>query len=57
MAKNFKDALVSMINDGMLDWETVGREMLARMSTDEVEDMIFECDWEDEECMKLANRK
>jgi hypothetical protein len=55
MAKNFKDALVSMIDDGMLDWETVGREMLARMSMDEVEDMIFECDWEDEEYMKLAN--
>jgi hypothetical protein len=57
MPKNFKDALVNMIDDGMLDWETVGREMLARMSMDDVEDMIFECDWEDEECMRLVNRK
>ena len=56
MPKNFKDALVNMINNDMLDWELVGREMLARMSMDEVEDMIFECDWEDEECMRLANR-
>lgn len=56
MAKNFKDALVSMINDGLLDWELVGRELLARLSMDEVEDMIFECEWEDEICMKLANR-
>jgi hypothetical protein len=56
MPKNFKDALVSMINDGLLDWELVGREMLNRMSMDEVEDMIFECDWEDETCMELANR-
>jgi hypothetical protein len=57
MAKNFKDALVNMINNDMLDWELVGREMLARMSMDEVESMIFENDWEDEECMRLANRK
>jgi hypothetical protein len=56
MPKNFKDALVSMINNGLLDWELVGREMLNRMSMDEVEVMIFECDWEDETCMELANR-
>ena len=56
MAKNFKDALVNMIDNDMLDWELVGREMLARMSMDEVEDMIFECDWEDDECMMLANK-
>jgi hypothetical protein len=56
MAKNFKDALVNMIDNGMLDWELVGREMLERMSMDEVEDMIFECDWEDEECIRVANR-
>ena len=55
MAKNFKDALVNMIDNDMLDWELVGREMLARMSMDEVEDMIFENDWEDEECMRLAD--
>ena len=56
MPKNFKDALVNMINNDMLDWELVGREMLARMSMDEIEGMIFENDWEDEECMRLANR-
>jgi hypothetical protein len=56
MAKNIKDALVNMINNDMLDWELVGREMLTRMSMDEVEDMIFECDWEDDECIRLANR-
>lgn len=55
MPKNFKDALVNMIKNDMLDWEIVGREMLARMSMNDVEDMIFDCDWEDEECMRLAN--
>ena len=57
MAKNFKDALVNIINNDMLDWELVGREMLARMSMDDVEDMIFECDWEDEECQRLLYMK
>lgn len=53
MFKNFKDTLVNMIDDGLLDWEMVGREMLARMSMDEVEDMIFECDWADEDDMSV----
>lgn len=56
MAKNFKDALVHMINNGLLDWELVGRELLARMPMSTVEYMIFECEWEDEECIRLANR-
>ena len=54
MPKNFKNVLVNMIDNDMLDWELVGREMLARMSMDEVKDMIFECDWEDETCIELA---
>lgn len=48
--KDYKTILVNMIENDMLDWELVGREMLARMSTDEVEEMIFECGWEDENC-------
>ena len=56
MPKNFKNALVNMIDNDMLDWELVGREMLARMSMDEVKDMIFECDWEDETCIELSKR-
>ena len=48
--KDYKTILVNMIKNGMLDWELVGWEMLARLSMDEVKDMIFECDWEDENC-------
>jgi hypothetical protein len=51
MPKDFKNILVNMIDSGMLDWELVGREMLNRMSMDEVEDMIFENDWENDECL------
>ena len=50
MNKNYREILINMINNGMLDWELVGREMLERMSMDEVRDMIFENDWEDENC-------
>lgn len=44
--KDYRVIVINMIEDGMLDWELVGREMLARMSMDEVEKMVFENDWE-----------
>ena len=49
MHKNVKDKLIGMIEDGILDWETVARESIARMSMDEVDDMIHECDWDCED--------
>ena len=57
MAKNFKEAIENMINNDMLDWELVGRELLKRMPMDDVEDMIFDCEWEDEECQRLLYTK
>lgn len=53
----FKDVIVNMINDGMLDWELVGREMLNRMKNSEVKNMIFENQWEDEICIELLNKE
>jgi hypothetical protein len=51
-----KDALVNMINNRMLDWQLVGREMLNRMKNREVKNMIFENQWEDEICIELLNK-
>lgn len=53
----FKDAIVNMINNGMLDWELVGLEMLNRMKINEVKNMIFENHWEDEICIELCNKQ
>jgi hypothetical protein len=52
-----KDAIVNMINNGMLDWELVGLEMLRRMKMNEVKNMIFENHWEDEICIELCNKQ
>lgn len=42
---NARDKVVDMVENGLLDWETVARECLERMSTDDCQDMIDECDW------------
>lgn len=52
MAREYTQKLTDMAEEGAIDWETIARECLARMSEDEVEDMCVECDWiepEDEE--------
>lgn len=48
MPKNSRDKIIGFIEDGLLDWETVCRECLQRMSTDDIDDMIRECDWDDD---------
>lgn len=45
----YSNKLIGMIEDGLLDWEMVARECIQRMSEDEVEDMIRECDWDDDQ--------
>ena len=50
MPTNARDKIIGMIEDGLLDWEMVCRECLQRMSTDEIDDMIRECDWDDDNC-------
>ena len=39
--KDYKAILISMINDDLLDWELVGREMLERMPMSDVKNMIL----------------
>lgn len=48
MPKNARDKIIGFIDDGLLDWEMVCRECLQRMSCDEIQDMIHECDWDDD---------
>lgn len=43
---NARDKVIDLIKNRILDSELVARECLARMSTDECQDMIDECDWD-----------
>ena len=48
-AGKYSSKLIGMVEDGLLDWEMVARECIQRMSEDEVEDMVRECDWDDDQ--------
>lgn len=39
--------VIELLEQGVLDWETVARECLQNMSEDDVADMAFSCDWLD----------
>lgn len=45
----YADRVVETVENGVLDWETVARECLARMTDQDVEDMAVECDWLEDE--------
>jgi hypothetical protein len=47
--KFYADRVVETVENGVLDWETVARECLARMTDQDVEDMALECDWLEDE--------
>lgn len=47
--KFYADRVVETVENGGLDWETVARECLARMTDQDVEDMALECDWLEDE--------
>ena len=44
--RDIVDDLIAAIEDGFLDWETVGMAALKYMSTDDVKDMIKDNDWD-----------
>lgn len=48
MSENARSKIIGFIEDGLLDWEMVCRECLERMSVDDIDDMIRECDWDDD---------
>lgn len=43
---SYSDSIISALEDGLLEWETVCRECLTCMSEDDIADMIRICDWE-----------
>ena len=45
MAREYTGKVIDLCENMVLDWETVARECMARMSEDEVEDMAVECEW------------
>lgn len=44
--KHCAELLLNAIENDNIDWESVARECIARMSHDDIEDMIYECDWD-----------
>jgi hypothetical protein len=46
MPKNVRDMLISQIENDLLDWEMVCRELINRVSCDEIKDMYHECGWQ-----------
>ena len=48
MPTNAHSKIIGLIEDGLLNWEMVCRECLQRMNCDEIDDMIRECDWDDD---------
>lgn len=40
--------VIELVKDGVLSWEAIARECLARMSEDEVADMAHELEWFDD---------
>ena len=48
MPQTYSEKLIGMVEDGLLDWEMVARECIQRMSEDEIEAMVKECDWDDD---------
>ena len=45
MGREYTSELIEMAEQMVIDWETIARECLARMSEDEVQEMCEECDW------------
>lgn len=41
--------VIELVKDGVLSWEAIARECLARMSEDEVADMAHELEWFDDD--------
>lgn len=41
--------VIELVKDGVLSWEAIARECLARMSEDEVADMAHELEWLDDD--------
>lgn len=39
------DKLLEQLEDGAIEWETVARECIARMTESEIEDMCDDCDF------------
>ena len=40
--------VIALAEDGVLNWESIARECLSRMSEDEVAGMSYECGWLDD---------
>lgn len=47
MPRNITSKLIEMAEEGAVNWQGIARECLARMSEDDVADMVREMEWDD----------
>lgn len=47
MSQNITSKLIEMAEEGAINWQGIARECLARMSEDDVADMVREMEWDD----------
>ena len=45
MPRDYTCKLLELAEEGSIDWESIARECLNRMSEDDVKDMAIEMDW------------
>lgn len=47
MPRKYTNRLIERAEEGAINWQGIARECLARMSEDEVKDMVREMEWND----------
>lgn len=47
MPRKYTNRLIERAEEGVVNWQGIARECLARMSEDEVKDMVREMEWND----------
>ena len=47
MPRKYTNRLIERAEEGAVNWQGIARECLARMSEDEVKDMVREMEWND----------
>lgn len=47
MPRKYTNQLIERAEEGAVNWQGIARECLARMSEDQVKDMVREMEWDD----------
>lgn len=47
MPRKYTNRLIERAEEGAVNWQGIARECLARMSEDQVKDMVIDMEWDD----------